>query len=235
MASHRICSLEHCNNPHKAKGYCEKHYLRLRKHGDPMVCKNPIGKRPKVCSVDGCDSPHHALGYCGRHRAKVAKYGDPLAGTERTPKKDREKWIIEALSAESDDCRFYPYSNTPYTSVSTAHGLMSLHRWICILAHGEPPADRLVAAHKCGNGHLNCCNPRHLYWATFKQNERDKAAHGRTIRGEMQPRSKITVSDVREIRSLRGKMTQHQIAKQFGIDQTNVSLIQLRKAWAWVK
>ena len=28
------CTLEGCNNKHKAKGYCIKHYTRLRNHGD---------------------------------------------------------------------------------------------------------------------------------------------------------------------------------------------------------
>lgn len=30
-----ICSVSDCANPKRARGYCAKHYTRLRKHGDP--------------------------------------------------------------------------------------------------------------------------------------------------------------------------------------------------------
>jgi len=35
----RICKIEGCENKHKAKGLCRKHYLRLWKHGDPFFKK----------------------------------------------------------------------------------------------------------------------------------------------------------------------------------------------------
>ena len=34
-----ICSIKDCNNAHKAKGYCQKHYTRLWKYGDPLFKK----------------------------------------------------------------------------------------------------------------------------------------------------------------------------------------------------
>jgi len=36
----RICSIDDCDNTHKAKGYCEKHYMRVRIHGDPNSRKS---------------------------------------------------------------------------------------------------------------------------------------------------------------------------------------------------
>jgi len=32
----KICKIEYCENKHYAKGYCKKHYMRLRRHGDPL-------------------------------------------------------------------------------------------------------------------------------------------------------------------------------------------------------
>lgn len=31
------CSIDGCSKPHLARGLCNKHYIRLRKHGDPLA------------------------------------------------------------------------------------------------------------------------------------------------------------------------------------------------------
>ncbi len=31
------CSYEDCDRPYQAKGFCDKHYRRLRSHGDPSI------------------------------------------------------------------------------------------------------------------------------------------------------------------------------------------------------
>lgn len=48
------------------------------------------------------------------------------------------------------------------------------------------------------------------------------------------PNASLDETKVRQIRSLAGSMTQKQIANVFGIHQTQVSRIILRRAWAWV-
>ncbi len=35
----RICKIEGCENKHLAKRYCQKHYQRLKAHGDPLYTK----------------------------------------------------------------------------------------------------------------------------------------------------------------------------------------------------
>jgi hypothetical protein len=32
----KICSVEECNLPHRCKGYCQKHYIQVRKFGYPL-------------------------------------------------------------------------------------------------------------------------------------------------------------------------------------------------------
>lgn len=40
----RTCELPDCGKPHKSRGYCDKHYQRLAKHGDVSVNKR-VGRR----------------------------------------------------------------------------------------------------------------------------------------------------------------------------------------------
>ena len=39
------CSVDGCNEKHKAKGYCKKHYMRVRAHGDPHTTLGPTPVR----------------------------------------------------------------------------------------------------------------------------------------------------------------------------------------------
>ena len=33
----KICSVDGCNNKHQAKGFCDKHYRKWKRHGDPLT------------------------------------------------------------------------------------------------------------------------------------------------------------------------------------------------------
>ena len=53
-----VCSIENCLMPHKARGYCEKHYRRVKRHGDPSTCLKAMGEagrffREVVLAYDG--------------------------------------------------------------------------------------------------------------------------------------------------------------------------------------
>ena len=60
----RGCIAKDCLNKHYAKGYCVKHYNRIRRHGDPYV-KHPDAI--KGCKVENCNKKHFAKGYCHTH------------------------------------------------------------------------------------------------------------------------------------------------------------------------
>jgi len=80
------CSI--CGKPQKGLGYCEMHYQRFKKHGDPLAVKDnqfvPLRKEGqsnpvKVCQVPGCAAKYHANGYCGKHaqQANRGTLGQP--------------------------------------------------------------------------------------------------------------------------------------------------------------
>ena len=80
------CKIEGCAKPSRGRGWCGTHWLRWRKHGDPMiVLRTGIDFQVKPpCAVDGCPRPHHAKGYCSTHLDRVNKHGDPSVVTPIT-------------------------------------------------------------------------------------------------------------------------------------------------------
>lgn len=103
------------------------------------------------------------------------------------------------------------------------------HRVSWELAHGHIP-DGLVVCHRCDNP--PCVNPAHLFLGTHKDNSQDMAHKGKSQRGERNTKAKLTADDVIAIR-LSAK-SGREIAKDYGIQPTQVSHIRLRKQWKHV-
>lgn len=73
---HTGCSIEGCDRPHKAHGYCASHYQQFRR--GEMV--KPLIPREYdhglVCSMEGCDRPEKAKGLCDTHYKRLQRHGD---------------------------------------------------------------------------------------------------------------------------------------------------------------
>lgn len=93
--SDRTCSVDGCDRPVLARGWCGKHYQRWKANGDPLV-RRPSGHAPSaVCDIEGCLAPSNARGLCGKHYQRKrregtlppAKQATPcsVAGCERSP------------------------------------------------------------------------------------------------------------------------------------------------------
>ncbi len=116
---------------------------------------------------------------------------------------------------------------------------------LCFFIHRGAFDVRLDVMHSCDNP--PCCNPHHLSLGTARNNMADCVTKGRiatgerhgsqthpecVLRGQLQPRSKISDADAIEIRRLAsGGMKQKEIGKRFGIKQQAVSYIVLRRGW----
>lgn len=105
------------------------------------------------------------------------------------------------------------------------------HRYSYELYVGPIP-DGLCACHKCDNP--SCVNPDHLWPGDDKQNAEDRTAKGRSAKqnGEKNGLSKLTDGQVLEIRSAQG--LQRELAEQYGVDQSLISLIKRKKVWAHI-
>jgi hypothetical protein len=112
-------------------------------------------------------------------------------------------------------------------------GRLKAHRLAYELAYGPVPDGKFVC-HSCDNGNLGCVNPAHLFVGTHLENMADMRRKGRSVRGEANGMSTLTVDAVREIRRLRGAVKQRELAERFGISQGHVSGIQAMKEWVHV-
>ena len=78
------CSVENCTRPVRSVGYCQPHYTRLRRYGDPEAGGYFRLPRPPVCLLEGCEAPASTRGWCGRHYQRWQTYGDPEAPLRRS-------------------------------------------------------------------------------------------------------------------------------------------------------
>lgn len=174
------------------------------------------------CSVDGCQNPVRARGMCANHNSRFVRHGDPLKTLINSPG-TLLAWIDIHKDFSGDECLIWPFSRDSVTGyghlVSTPTGNQRPHVIMCAAAHGEKPTPKSVAAHSCNNGSGGCLSPRHLRWASHKENAEDKKAHGTYTCGEKQYNASLTDAQVVEVLSMRGSMSQEKIGKLFGVSR----------------
>lgn len=97
MASHSICRIGGCDKRHYARGWCEMHYYRWKRHGDPLYTKTApegeglrlleslVGHKGEECVVWPYSRNPQGYGqtfYCGEvmgaHRVMcILEHGEP--------------------------------------------------------------------------------------------------------------------------------------------------------------
>ena len=113
------------------------------------------------------------------------------------------------------------------------------HIFMCEHYQGEIQKG-LIVMHSCDNP--SCVNPSHLSIGTYAQNSQDRDRKGRSnhpigdklsFPGERNGNHRLTFSDVENIRFeyAKGNITQQKLADRYGVNQTNISNIILRKNW----
>lgn len=146
------------------------------------------------------------------------------------------QFAYDAIDSKTDECILWPFAaaglRVKYGRMTDEKGVtIGAHRFVCMKVHGKPPTRKHQAAHLCSNS--LCLNPRHLRWATRKENEADKIAAGRTNRGSRNGRSKLTEAQVQEIRRLRveQELTHQALAERFNCSRRMIGFILRGSHW----
>ena len=94
------------------------------------------------------------------------------------------------------------------------------HRWTYEQHHGPIPKG-LVVRHKCDNP--SCVNIDHLELGTKLDNSRDMVERGRSLRGEKNPRSKL--SDIQRNEIINSKKTAKELAVIYSVTPNAIQRI----------
>lgn len=149
------------------------------------------------------------------------------------------KRLINAVDIDNNTCcwGWNKFTNKDgYGSLTLNRKSQLAHRVMYYLVFGEFD-NYLSVCHKCDNP--KCINPYHLFLGTKSDNMKDCFDKGRSkikpvsFKGSNNPMSKLTHHEAMEIRkvSLSGNISQKTIADNYGISQSQVSLIKLGKLW----
>lgn len=177
-------------------------------------------KRDRICSIENCNRKVWCKGYCTKHYQRWKAHGDPL--TVLIADRGAPLSFLENV-AETDECVRWPYgtSEEGYGTCLYEGKPNKPHRVVLMIRGHFPTAEKDHACHSCDNRW--CVNPRHLRWATKRDNANDAASRFRNKR-------KLTVKDVIEMRSMRGQL-HRVIAEKFSVSCSVVTNILNRKSW----
>lgn len=228
----KICSIPSCSRVHKSQGFCRLHYERWLRHGDPFLNLRD-GTHKDTCSVDSCDRIVKAKALCTKHYYRLRFNGSPyiVKRLDGVPLEDRF-WLY-VNKGEPDQCwEWTGYTVCGYGQIGEGSRCIKAHRLSFYLANGYWPEP--FCLHSCDN--RSCVNPNHLRAGTHQDNMQDAVDRKRfpSKKGEANHKARLTVEQVRKIRTLFDKMSIPDIAEMFNVAISTVGSIKQGRNWGWL-
>jgi hypothetical protein len=233
----KSCLVKNCENKYLCKGFCQKHYRKNKKYGDPLA-----KKEKQFCSIENCENKYFCKGFCRKHYNNNKNHGDPLVGKNSQNKAGTKEYIYENSEIDINGCWIWVRAKDKYGYGKSRFKRKSIkaHRLSYLTFIGEIP-NNLYVLHNCDNP--ACVNPKHLFLGDHQDNMKDRNNKNRQAKGEDHGRSKLLPEEVDEIRTLwsaelaeraKGKgiqLTQKELAKRFKVGQTTINHIINNKRW----
>lgn len=222
VALHLPCAIPGCVRIRYAREWCNTHYTRWRKWGDPLHVERAYPSRTMTTeewfwervNKNGPIPTHRpGLGPCWLWTGPVNQRG---------------------------------YGKLNYL-VDGKLITVTAHRFSFMLAFGAVPEDKPFVCHNCDTP-LCVRNDTHLFAGTVQDNRDDSVSKDRHIHGDRHylvrhpeaikkgtdlPWTKLNDADVLEIRHryTTERISQEALARDYGINQTGISAIVHRKTW----
>ena len=139
------------------------------------------------------------------------------------------------MTFDADGC--WPWEGTHNAD---GYGLVTIDactelvpRVVWTLENGPIPEGKHVL-HSCDNP--SCCRLDHLFLGTHQDNMADRDAKGRQASnsGEDNSNAVLTEKQVREIKTLKGSMSQGEIAEMYGVSRGQIGHIHRGVSWGHV-
>jgi hypothetical protein len=235
----RICSIEGCLSKAKCRGWCNRHYHRWSRYGNPI---HPYKTFPEPshgtyeryyreshrCRCADCRIAKNAhIREVGAQKRKISLGNDeeiPGANWRYLPGFDMyrisDSGIVQSFRLGVWRTRNPRVTPTGYKVLSLNRRSFRVHRLVLLAWIGPPPSDKPNALHRNGDPSDNRVD--NLYWGDQKQNQLDRRRHGRNG-------YKLNESDVEMIRS--SNLTNRDLADKFAVTPAHVLLIRQNKKW----
>jgi hypothetical protein len=145
---------------------------------------------------------------------------------------ERQAKSIEYILTEKGcwECTSHRRNRKGYVDICRNGIRTKLHRYSYELANGSIPAGMIVL-HSCDNP--ACFNPDHLRIGTIEDNNKDKTAKQRQVKGEAVHTSKLSVEQVIDIQN--DERSNRVIAKEYGVAHSTIGRIKRGVNWKDVK
>lgn len=254
MANPRLCSIPDCGKEHQGHGFCNMHYQRFCKHGDPLKTNRKTNTKQGEAwefylSV--------VLPYDG-NECLIWPYDRGSKGYGRIKRKGRAKIVSRMLC---EDIHGSPPTPEHEAAHSCGRGNLGCvtKRHLSWKTSAENKADMIAhGTHLSGEIHpsakLTEAQAREILSLRGKEPAPVTAARfgiARTTVTDIQIGqnwafigtpdpdykhnfSKLTEEEAREILSLKGKVSRTEISSRFGVAYNTVSQIHRGERWSWL-
>lgn len=196
----------------KIKKFCNRACFRVK----------PVERKCRFCGKRFWSKPSAVRRGSGLYCSKQCVHSDRVLPPERFWKRVNKTQGCWIWTGGKD--------SAGYGQISVRRKKERTHRLAWLLTLGRIPKGMFVC-HKCDNP--SCVNPAHLFLGSNRDNMEDKIRKKRHVFGERTPNSKLTVGDVRFIRSCKS-MTHVEMAKIFGVCSQTIDSVVNHKNWAHV-
>lgn len=223
------CSVNNCDRAVKAKSLCNQHYMRKRRHGDPLAGQPelPPNEPGDHCIVGGCSRLRKTRNWCEPHYQKHLKYGDANVVIHRQFSCAEDVWNFYMPGDPPPAGVVWPWTGPKHQRFG--YGVMYFAGTSC-LAHRfsyeryiDKIPEGLLVRHN--NDIPVDVNPHNLLVGTHQDNANDKVARGRQSRGNY----RLEIEDYEKIHNERlAGESALSISKRYEVDVSYIHRI-LRK------